>query len=92
MRCRDRSTNWATCTWTRAARSCCSRSSPNERSASIAIATNAPFSEWGHTFTDPRLAAAVVDRLTFSAHILETGSDSYRLRASRAKKGTAKAS
>jgi len=31
------------------------------------------------TFTDPRLCAAVVDRLTFNAHIVETGSDSYRL-------------
>jgi DNA replication protein DnaC len=46
--------------------------------------------EWGSTFTDPRLAAAVVDRLTFNAHILETGTDSYRLRSTRAKKGTAK--
>ena len=27
------------------------------------------------------------DRLTYRAHVLETGSDSYRLRASKAKKG-----
>jgi DNA replication protein DnaC len=52
-----------------------------EERASIAVATNAPFSEWGATFTDPRLAAAVVDRLTFNAHILTTGTDSYRLRS-----------
>jgi DNA replication protein DnaC len=60
--------------------------------ASIAIASNAPFSEWGRTFTDPRLAAAVVDRVTYNAHIIETGSDSYRLRATRnaKKRGTAK--
>ena len=51
-----------------------------EERASIAVATNAPFSEWGTTFTDPRLAAAVVDRLTFNAHILTTGTASYRLR------------
>jgi hypothetical protein len=51
-----------------------------EERASIAVATNAPFSEWGATFTDPRLAAAVVDRLTFNAHILTTGTNSYRLR------------
>lgn len=63
-----------------------------EERASIAIATNAPFSEWGHTFTDPRLAAAIVDRLTFNANILQTGSDSYRLRATRANKPTAKRS
>lgn len=61
-----------------------------EEKASIACASNAPFSEWGRTFTDPRLAAAVVDRLTFRAHIIHTGTDSYRLRATRtAKKGAA---
>jgi len=57
--------------------------------ASIACASNAPFSEWGNTFTDPRLAAAVVDRLTFKAHIIQTGTNSYRLNASRTKKGAA---
>lgn len=41
----------------------------------MAVASNAPFSEWGQTFTDARLAAAVVDRLTFRAHILETGAE-----------------
>ena len=61
-----------------------------EEKASIACASNAPFSEWGQTFTDPRLAAAVVDRLTFRGHIIDTGTDSYRLRATRAaKKGAA---
>ena len=60
-----------------------------EERASVAVASNAPFSEWGATFTDPRLAAAVVDRLTFNAHILETGTDSYRLRSTRTKNGAA---
>ena len=54
-----------------------------EERASIAVASNAPFSEWTSTFTDPRLAAAVVDRLTFNAHIIQTGNDSYRLRSTR---------
>ncbi len=53
-----------------------------EERASIACASNAPFSEWGATFTDPRLAAAVVDRLTFNAHIIQTGTTSYRLKVS----------
>jgi DNA replication protein DnaC len=53
-----------------------------EERASIACASNAPFSEWGATFTDPRLAAAVVDRLTFNAHIIQTGTSSYRLASS----------
>jgi DNA replication protein DnaC len=57
-----------------------------EEQASIAVASNAPFSEWGQTFTDPRLAAAVVDRLTFNALIIPTGTDSYRLRATRTRK------
>lgn len=59
-----------------------------EERASIACASNAPFSEWGATFTDPRLAAAVVDRLTFNAHIIQTGTRSYRLHAS-SRKGAA---
>jgi DNA replication protein DnaC len=62
-----------------------------EERASIAVATNALFSEWGDTFTDPRLAAAIVDRLTFNAHILETGHDSYRLRSTRTRPKGAKA-
>jgi DNA replication protein DnaC len=60
-----------------------------EERASIACASNAPFSEWGNTFTDPRLAAAVVDRLTFNAHIIQTGTSSYRLTSTRNKKGAA---
>ncbi len=34
---------------------------------------------WGKTFSDPRLCAAIVDRLTFGGNIIETGTDSYRL-------------
>jgi DNA replication protein DnaC len=55
-----------------------------EERASIAVASNASFSEWGRFFSDARLAAAVVDRLTFKAHIIETGTASYRLRTTRA--------
>ena len=55
-----------------------------EERASVAIATNLPFSEWGTVFPDPRLVAAIVDRVTFNAHILETGTQSYRLRTSTA--------
>ena len=54
-----------------------------EERASIAIATNLPFSEWGTVIPDPRLVAAIVDRVTFNAHILETGTQSYRLRTSK---------
>ena len=61
-----------------------------EERSSVAVASNAPFSEWGQTFADPRLTAAVVDRMTFRAHILETGAASYRLRATRAAKAAAR--
>jgi len=53
-----------------------------ERSA-VAIASNEPFSGWTKTFTDPRLCAAIVDRLTFAGHIIETGTSSYRLAHTR---------
>jgi len=33
-------------------------------------------------FGDRRLVAAIVDRVTFNAHIIETGTESYRLRTS----------
>lgn len=51
--------------------------------ASIAIATNLPFGEWGIVFPDPRLIVTIVDRVTFTAHTLETGTQSYRLRTSK---------
>ncbi|MDQ0798748.1 hypothetical protein QF050_000387 [Arthrobacter sp. SLBN-112] len=47
--------------------------------AAIAIASNESFSGWTKTFSDPRLCAAIVDRLTFNGTIIETGTDSYRL-------------
>ncbi|MDQ0144603.1 IS21-like element helper ATPase IstB [Pseudarthrobacter niigatensis] len=50
-----------------------------EEKASVAIASNESFSGWTKTFTDPRLCAAIVDRLTFNGTIIETGTDSYRL-------------
>jgi DNA replication protein DnaC len=49
-----------------------------EEKNSVAIASNQSFSGWTDTFTDPRLCAAIVDRLTFGGSIIETGTDSYR--------------
>ena len=59
-----------------------------ERSA-VAIASNEPFSAWTKTFTDPRLCAAIVDRLTFAGQIIETGTTSYRLAHARTRHTTA---
>jgi DNA replication protein DnaC len=63
-----------------------------EEKSSVAIASNQSFSGWTKTFTDPRLCAAIVDRLTFGGHIIETGTDSYRLAQTRARAEHATAS
>ena len=47
-----------------------------EEKASIATGGNVPFSEWGSIIADPRLGAALIDRLTFHAHIIEAGTES----------------
>jgi DNA replication protein DnaC len=60
-----------------------------EENNSVAIASNESFSGWTKTFTDPRLCAAIVDRLTFGDNILETGTDSYRLVQTRAQQHAA---
>lgn len=57
-----------------------------EEKSSVATASNLPFSEWGQVISDARLVAAIVDRLTFNAHIIETGTESYRLKSTRAKR------
>jgi DNA replication protein DnaC len=49
----------------------------NER-ASLIVTTNLPFGEWTKVFPDARLAKAVVDRITHKAHIIETGTESWR--------------
>ena len=51
----------------------------NER-ASMIVTTNLPFGEWTKVFPDARLAKAVVDRLTHRAHIIDTGTESWRFR------------
>ena len=45
---------------------------------SLIVTTNLPFGEWTKVFPDPRLAKAVVDRLTHRAHIIDTGTESWR--------------
>lgn len=59
-----------------------------EEKASVAIASNESFGGWTKTFTDPRLCAAIVDRLTFGGNIIETGTDSYRLAHTRTQQDT----
>jgi DNA replication protein DnaC len=62
-----------------------------EEKASIGIASNEAFSSWTKTFTDPRLCAAIVDRLTYAGQIIETGTNSYRLTHARTRRSAAPA-
>ncbi|NLI12489.1 MAG: ATP-binding protein, partial [Peptococcaceae bacterium] len=50
----------------------------NER-GSVIITTNLEFSRWSEFFPDAMLTAALVDRLTHKAHILDMNGPSYRL-------------
>jgi DNA replication protein DnaC len=51
----------------------------HERGALI-VTTNLPFGEWTKVFPDARMAKAVVDRLTHRAHIIDTGTESWRFK------------
>jgi len=59
-----------------------------ERTA-VVLTTNLPFSEWTQVIPNARLCKALLDRITDRAHILETGTESYRFRRTleRQKKG-----
>jgi DNA replication protein DnaC len=54
-------------------------SSLYERVALI-ITTNLRFADWTQVFGDERLTAALLDRLTYRAHLLECVGESFRVR------------
>ena len=80
-------TNSATCNWTGAGAELLFQVlTEREETNSVAIASNESCSGWTKTYTDPRLCAAIVDRLTFGGNIIETGTTSYRLAHTRAQR------
>lgn len=46
---------------------------------SLIITSNLEFSQWNKIFVDPRLTAALVDRVIHHAHVLSFTGDSYRV-------------
>ena len=81
-------TSWATCNSTAAALRCCSKFSPSGRNRQRRYREQRKLLRLTKTFTDPRLCAAIVDRLTFAGNIIQTGTESYRLAHARAARAT----
>jgi DNA replication protein DnaC len=46
----------------------------------VILTTNLPFSEWTQVIPNARLCKALIDRITDRAHIIETGTESFRFR------------
>jgi DNA replication protein DnaC len=54
--------------------------------AAVILTTNLPFSEWTQVIPNARLCKALLDRITDRAHIIETGTESYRFRRTLAQR------
>lgn len=54
---------------------------------SVMVTTNLGFADWTKVFGDPAMTAAILDRLTHKAHIINCNWDSYRLKQSLKEKG-----
>jgi DNA replication protein DnaC len=53
-----------------------------QEKGSVIITTNLGFADWTQVFGDPVMTAALLDRLTHKAHIVNCNWDSYRLKQS----------
>ena len=53
-----------------------------QEKGSVIITTNLGFADWTQVFGDPTMTAALLDRLTHRAHIINCQWDSYRLKES----------
>jgi hypothetical protein len=47
-----------------------------------------PLQQGRRIFNEPRLCAAIADRITFRCTLIETGTDSYRFQATEDERGT----
>ena len=53
----------------------------------MVVTTNLRFADWTQVFGDERLTAALLDRLTHRAHILEFTGESFRFRQRMQREG-----
>ncbi|MGW3510868.1 ATP-binding protein [Streptomyces sp. NPDC000994] len=51
-----------------------------EEPKATAVASHAPCGAWGKTYVGPRRCAAIADRLRRKSTLIQTGTDSYRLK------------
>jgi len=58
-----------------------------QEKGSVIITTNLGFADWTQVFGDPVMTAALLDRLTHQAHIVNCQWESYRLKQSLQRKG-----
>ena len=59
-----------------------------ERGSTL-VTSNLPFAEWTEVLGSESLTGALLDRLTHHVNILEMNGDSFRLKQSKRKRGTA---
>jgi DNA replication protein DnaC len=58
-----------------------------EERKATSVGTNSPFNEWDSIFNEPRLCAAIADRITFRCTLIQTGTESYRFQATETELG-----
>lgn len=50
---------------------------------STIITTNLSFDRWGEVFTDPVMAAAMTDRITYKSYMVDMNGESYRMKETK---------